>query len=392
MSRPWWHDDYWKRRGRSPREYKTPKSRFSRRKSFLIFLLIACLVTLIYTGYLLFTHRTDPIIGTIILVADIGVLIWNISVLRKWKVGARTIVAIAVVIAVLGATTGAFADIKPFSTAKSEVVTWFQKAPSQPSEQLPPPAELPFPTASEYPADISGHVIIAEKVIAKYDRNKPDTTELTPLEGQIYWIVDISVKNKAYENAVTASYKDWKIVADDKVCDSQKPFMDIWPSTAMSVLVGDTGETTIRFPVPDTLEVSSAKLCYQGQEPYSYGNLSGGDRVAAYDWDNKTIIEEPEVAGRGYLKVADIWGVDFTAWVTIMVQLESTSQTKPGHYYVRLLSGKEDFGEKTINWSENKQLATLGWDISITDRAWAELQRGEPCKDVFQVEISYEPY
>lgn len=150
----------------------------------------------------------------------------------------------------------------------------------------------PAPPASEYPADISGHVIIAEKVIAKYDRNKPDTTELTPLEGQIFWIVDISVNNKAYENPVTASYKDWKIVAGDKVYDSQKPFMDIWPSTDMSVPVGDSGETIIRFPVPDTLEVSSAKLSYQGQEPYSYGNLSGGDKVAVYDWDLKKVVEE----------------------------------------------------------------------------------------------------
>ena len=157
------------------------------------------------------------------------------------------------------------------------------------------------PPSSEYPADISGHVTIAEKVIAKYDRNKPDTMELTPLEGEIYWIIDISVKNKAYENAVTASYKDWKIVADDKVYDPQKPFADIWPSTDMSVPVGGTGETTIRFPVPKTLNVSSAKLCYEGQEPYSYGKLSGGDKVAVYDWDLKKVVATSETLVETYV-------------------------------------------------------------------------------------------
>lgn len=267
-------------------------------------------------------------------------------------------------------------------------------SPSQPPEQqLPLPEQQP-PPVSTYPADISGQVIIAQKVIAKYQSESlaGETMEMNPLEGQIYWIVDISVKNKSYESEVMANHTHWKIVADDNIYDAQRPFMSIQPAYPMTVPMGETGETIIRFPVKDTLQISEAKICYQGQEPYSYGNLVGGERVAVYDWDLKTVIEEPEVAGRGYLEVADMWGVDFTAWVSIMVQLESTPQTKPGHYHVRLLSGKEDFGEKTINWSENKQLATLGWDISITDRAWAELQRGESCKDVFQVEISYEPY
>ncbi|OGO22997.1 MAG: hypothetical protein A2144_12425 [Chloroflexi bacterium RBG_16_50_9] len=48
----------------------------------------------------------------------------------------------------------------------------------------------------------------------------------------------------------------------------------------------------IRFPVPDTLKVSDAKLCYQGEEPYSYGKLTGGDMVAVYDWDLKKAVPE----------------------------------------------------------------------------------------------------
>ena len=151
------------RRKRISNWRKSPRSGFSARKGFLIFLLIACLVAAIYTGYLLFTHRTGATIGAIIFVADIGALIWNISALRKWRVGTGTIVAVAVIIALLGATTAAFAGIKPFSTAKSEVVAWFQKAPSQPSEQpLPsspapapsPPSISPSPQPSPQPAPV----------------------------------------------------------------------------------------------------------------------------------------------------------------------------------------------------------------------------------------------
>jgi|GEM_PF-392952 len=156
---------------------------------------------------------------------------------------------------------------------------------------IEPSSSTPIPSASEYPADISGRVTIAETVKAKYDRNKPDTMELNPLEGKIFWIVDISVANKTYKGEITANYKDWKIIAGSEVYDAQKPFMDIWPSVAMTVPVGGTGQTIIRFPVPDTLKVSDAKFSYQGQEPYSYGKLTGGEMVAVYDWDLKKVVQ-----------------------------------------------------------------------------------------------------
>jgi len=149
------------------------------------------------------------------------------------------------------------------------------------------------PLASEYPADISGRITIAETVNAKYQSgsNAGETMEMTPLKGQIYWIVEISVKNKSYQGAVTAS--GWKILVDDKKYDTQ-PILPggIQPAYPLTIPVGGTGKTIIRFPVPDTLNVSDAKLCYQGQEPYSYGKLTGGEKVAAYDWDLKTPIEQ----------------------------------------------------------------------------------------------------
>lgn len=125
MGRPWWYDAYWKRQGKSPRGYKRPKSRYRWRKSFLVLLVIACLVAAGWTGYLLFTNQTDPIVGTIILVADVGVLIWNISALKKYRVGAGTVVSILLIVALLGGTASAFASVEPFTDAKDKVVEFF---------------------------------------------------------------------------------------------------------------------------------------------------------------------------------------------------------------------------------------------------------------------------
>ena len=182
--------------------------------------------------------------------------------------------------------------------------------------------------SATYPADISGHVTIAQTVKAKYP-DKPDTMEMTPLEGQIYWIVDISVKNKSYENAVTASSSHWEIIVDDKVYDAQRPFMGIQSAYPVTVPVGETGETTIRFSVPDTLKVSSAKLCYQGQEPYSYGKLTGGDKVAAYDWDLRAAVGG---AGKGIATTLAIISVALIITAVIAIKLHSKRCEKCGKW------------------------------------------------------------
>ena len=161
------------RKTRAVKWKKSAGGGFSVKKAFLVLLVIACLVAAIYTGYLLFTHQTDPVVGTIILLADIGVLIWNISVLRKYRVGAGTVISILVVIALLGATVSALAGVEPFSDAKAEVVTWFQNVGSQTHE-------LSLPPASKYRADIGTDVIIAEKVVAEYPQTQKKTKR-TPL-------------------------------------------------------------------------------------------------------------------------------------------------------------------------------------------------------------------
>jgi len=106
--------------------WKTPKGGgFPMKKTFLVLLVIACLAAAAWTGYLLFTNQTDPVIGGVILAVDIGVLLWNISVLRRYRVGVGTVISIFLLVALIGATVSAFAGIAPCSEIKDKVVDYF---------------------------------------------------------------------------------------------------------------------------------------------------------------------------------------------------------------------------------------------------------------------------
>ena len=215
------------------------------------------------------------------------------------------------------------------------------------------PSSTPIPSASEYPADISGRVTITETVTAKYDRNKPDKWELTPNEGQIFWIVDILVKNKAYENAVTASYKDWSIVAGDKVYQAPGAFMDIWPSSKMNVPLGQTGQTTFRFSVPNVLQISEAKICYQGQEPYSNGSLSSGGKVAVYDWDLQKAVTVPVAKEVGEVKAiyAVYWFIGDS--YKLVVEMKPKSSAVAGKdYLVELYEKGKLRATGRVSWNQ----------------------------------------
>jgi len=93
------------------------------KNTFLVLLVIACLAATVWTGYLLLTNKTDPTIGFIILLANIGVLIWNISLLKKYRVGAGTVIFVLLLIALLGTTVSAFAGVQPLSTYKDNAIT-----------------------------------------------------------------------------------------------------------------------------------------------------------------------------------------------------------------------------------------------------------------------------
>ena len=141
-TRDWYRERYGYRPPDSHRSYRPPRRKLPLGKIFLILLIVACVVATIYTGYLLLTHRTNWGVGAIVFAADIGVLIWNASALRKWGVGARTIISIFLVIAFLGTTACAFGGVEPFSSAKSEIASWFETGGTQ------------TPPASTYPVEL----------------------------------------------------------------------------------------------------------------------------------------------------------------------------------------------------------------------------------------------
>jgi len=266
--------------------HRSTRSRFSWSKAFLAIFVIVCVLAIIWTGYLLYTHRLSEIPAIVILVIAVAVLVWSISLLRIRQVGGGIVFAVFVVTALLSATVCAFSGIEPLASVKQKLTASVESFASQTQGKLLP--------ASEYPAQISGRVVIAEKVIAYYKPAQTATRmELTPPEGKIWWVIDISVKNIAYEEEIIASYNRWAIEAGTQVYYA-KPYLDMIPAAyPMSVPVGQTGQATFRFLVPDSLRVWETKLIYQGSEAASYGTLSGGERVPLYDWDSRTVIKEP---------------------------------------------------------------------------------------------------
>lgn len=198
----------------------------------------------------------------------------------------------------------AFAGVQPMSKYKDQI---FDSASNifagceRSSSVLTPPT-------SQYPADVIGRVVMTTTV----KQNEQEITAPSS-SGIIYWIVDIAAKNKSYQEPVTD--RQWTILAGDEEYEAHGSIGEIGSSYPMTIMTGEVGATIVRFAVPDTLKVSDARLCYQGQQPYSFGQLTGGDKIVGYDWGLKTVVTEvvtPPVEP----KVVENWNIqlDNTSW------------------------------------------------------------------------------
>lgn len=99
--------------------------KFSTAKLLLNLLVIACLVGINWTGYLLFIARQiDPVMGVIFFLGGVGILIWNILVLRshhyRWKSPNFKLVFFPLLGIVL---VLAFAGIQPLAGYKDTLIT-----------------------------------------------------------------------------------------------------------------------------------------------------------------------------------------------------------------------------------------------------------------------------
>ena len=156
------------------------------------------------------------------------------------------------------------------------------------------------PPDSPYPADIIGQVVLTE-YIQNWFMDEPST--LKPKEGNVFWVVNISVKNKTYPQPaiktiagheqvekVMWGYWNWAIEADDKIFNPPEAFK-VLTTPILTIAEGQTAKLVNCFEVPIDLKIENAQIVYQGQEPYSFGKLTGGNTVAGYDWELKKVTQ-----------------------------------------------------------------------------------------------------
>jgi hypothetical protein len=196
-TRDWYREKYGDKPPSGHRPYRPSGGRPSSSKVFLTFLVIACIAATVYTGYLLFSDQTNWIVGAIVFAADVGVLIWNISALRKWRVGIGTALSILLVIAFLGATACALGGVEPFSSARDKVTSWFQSGTSEPTHELS--------NSTQY---------FVERELTGLDRNYvPQYRDIyMELTTVAYWEKDTSESRILWSHPVTGTkYTEWII-------------------------------------------------------------------------------------------------------------------------------------------------------------------------------------
>lgn len=165
------------------------------------------------------------------------------------------------------------------------------------------PGSVTTPPASEYPADISGRVTIADKIVVEWPKSNKKY-EQTPLgNDKVWWIVEVTVKNNDYNYPIKSIWDNsipmpkgitsniiWSIIIDGKIWSGlEQESLFVPPS--MSVSKGQSGKTTFLFEAKN-INPGDAAIRYSGEEPFSYGKLTGGDKVAVYDWDLKKAVPE----------------------------------------------------------------------------------------------------
>ena len=126
-------------------------------KLLLALVLPACLVAVLWTGYVLFFARQiDPVLGTLVFVVEVGLSVWVMYLLRGSRYRWRTPSFNLVFFSILGiALVCAFAGIEPLASYKDSAMSWVSKqgheaaessqltelAPAEPSPIQPAPAQ-----------------------------------------------------------------------------------------------------------------------------------------------------------------------------------------------------------------------------------------------------------
>jgi len=135
------------------------------RKLFLNLLVIAGFGLAVWTGYILFTHQTTPVKGTIIFLVAVGFSIWVISVIRSrryrytkpsFKLVFWSLVGIFLVCA--------FAGVEPMSSLKDRGISWVGEKWETVTSGISTPTS-PTPT----PEDIASAVAQVEPAVVRVE-------------------------------------------------------------------------------------------------------------------------------------------------------------------------------------------------------------------------------
>jgi hypothetical protein len=141
--------------------------------------------------------------------------------------------------------------------------------------------------SSKYPANLSGRVTIVEKMRCA------TAVAVAPMkQGNIFWIVQVSVKNASYSQPIVynrdiACPTGWLIVANNV---SYYPCDTGCLSDKFNIATGQSGQLALVFSVPSSIAVEDAQICYQGQDSSSFGKLSKEGTLLAYDWSSRSAI------------------------------------------------------------------------------------------------------
>jgi ribosomal protein L37AE/L43A len=334
---------------RQDKKWKKPRGGFSIRKFFLVILVIACILAAAYTGYLLFTDQTDPIVGTIILVVDIGVLIWNISVLRSYRVGFGRVFAIFLVTALVASTVCAFADVAPFSEVKDSVVGFFSG--SDVKTQIMADEITKAGENYKVPIELTPSDSI--------ELDKVNCVELLSSEGYsfgkefVYWTAEDSREIKT----VT-----FQIPGEDKVArEIEKLEQEIWPK----LFSGEGPENTMRWYESSVNKILKVKI---------------------------TKIEELASVQRIYKRPGGSYEERFFGGqFHLVVELRPTEFVQADEYYVVQLWEKDKDSQRDSDWviwseAELNAMETKNACFTLAEHEWTFYPDGD-LNHIFNVKI-----
>jgi ribosomal protein L37AE/L43A len=94
-------------------------------KTLLVLLMFSSIAFICWATYLLYNGKTNEIQGDILLVVAVGILIWNIYILRKRRVAMINLVLLFLVVVLVGCVCSAFAGVEPFSTILNNMIQFF---------------------------------------------------------------------------------------------------------------------------------------------------------------------------------------------------------------------------------------------------------------------------